>query len=156
MKNFQSLLVISAVLLSCNAGNNKTSASADQSEVLSSNTCYSYEANGSIIALRITDAGETVTGNLVYAWAEKDRNVGEFTGKIEGDVLIGIYTFQSEGVESKREVAFLIKENTLVEGFGEIEDDGNGIRFADADALDFDGSITLSATDCGNLAALPI
>ncbi len=141
------LLFLTAIFfISCSPGNKE---SIQSNQVPSG--CYTMEENGNLVALQLTGASETVSGKLVYALAEKDKNQGFFTGLIEEDYLVGIYTFQSEGVESKREVSFLIKDNQLIEGFGEIETDGDTSKLKDIKTLDFNSSIVLKETDCGVL-----
>src|SRR5262245_5499314 len=60
-----------------------------------------------------------VTGSLVYKLAEKDANKGSLKGSLRGDTLVAEYTFQAEGTTSVRQVAFLIKDSTATEGFGD-------------------------------------
>ena len=116
-------------------------------------SCYKMEGNAGIIAFQIEHAANPITGKLIYSLSGKDRNEGSFSGLLKGDKLTGTYTFHSEGVESTRESIFLLKDEKLIEGFGEIEIKGNAAKFKDPESLTFDGSITLTATDCELLAA---
>ncbi|MDC7999846.1 hypothetical protein POV26_02255 [Aequorivita todarodis] len=86
--------------------------------------CYTYNQNGNTVNLEITKNDNPVEGNLSYAFAEKDKNTGTFTGEFNDRKLIGTYTFQSEGKEGKRQVAFMLKDGQLVEGYGELNEDG--------------------------------
>lgn len=108
--------------------------------------CYAYDANGNKISFEVTDVSDMVLGNLNYALKEKDANTGTFAGKLQDSVLIGKYTFASEGSESTREVAFLVKEDQLIEGYGELDE--TGTAFKDKDNLSFSSSMPLSKTDC--------
>lgn len=108
--------------------------------------CYTYDANGNHIVLEITEMDGSVLGNLDYALKEKDANKGTFAGMLKDSVLIGNYTFMSEGTESTREVAFLVKEGQLIEGFGALNE--TGTAFQDPDSLSFSSSMPLSKTDC--------
>lgn len=108
--------------------------------------CYIYDANGNLIILEITDINDSVLGNLSYALKEKDANTGTFAGILKDSVLLGSYTFISEGTESTREVAFLVKGNQLIEGFGELDE--TGTAFKDKSTLSFSSSMPLSKTDC--------
>ena len=108
--------------------------------------CYIYDANGNLIILEITDINDSVLGNLSYALKEKDANTGTFAGILKDSVLLGSYTFMSEGTESTREVAFLVKGNQLIEGFGELDE--TGTAFKDKSTLSFSSSMPLSKTDC--------
>lgn len=108
--------------------------------------CYIYDANGNRIVFEITDVSTTVLGNLSYALKEKDGNKGTFAGVMNDSVLLGKYTFISEGKESTREVAFLVEDAQLVEGFGEL--DSTGTAFKDVTVLSFSSSMPLSKTEC--------
>lgn len=108
--------------------------------------CYTYDGNGNHIVLEITEMNGTVLGNLDYALKEKDANKGTFSGVLKDSVLIGSYTFMSEGTESTREVAFLVKEGQLIEGFGALDE--TGTAFQDPTSLSFSSSMPLSKTDC--------
>jgi len=108
--------------------------------------CYSYHGNGNAIDLEITGLNNGVSGKLMYALDGKDRNSGTFSGRLNGDKLLGTYTFISEGIESMREVAFLIKDNQLIEGYGELNE--NGTTFVDRSNLSYTSTMPLTKTDC--------
>ncbi len=108
--------------------------------------CYTYNANGSMVNLEITKTENPVEGNLTYALVEKDKNTGTFSGNMNNGKLIGTYTFQSEGVESKRQIAYMLIDNQLVEGFGELNEDGT--MFKDANSVNFSSTMPLTKTDC--------
>ncbi|WP_309609216.1 hypothetical protein [Flavobacterium sp.] len=96
-----------------------------------------------------TKDGKFNFGKLSYHLFEKDKNEGEFSGKMKGDTLFADYNFMSEGVSSVREVAFLKKEDTFTEGYGEVVYDNNGkVIFKNTKALKFDGDIVLKKVDC--------
>lgn len=109
-------------------------------------TCYSYEENGDSVSLQMKTIGNEVTGSMVYSLAEKDKNTGTFKGTINNNILIADYTFQSEGVESTRQIAFEIKGDQLIEGYGDMTDDG--IKFKDVAQLKFTSTMPLSKVDC--------
>jgi hypothetical protein len=108
--------------------------------------CYAYHGDGSSVQLEITANSNPVKGNLQYQLAEKDRNTGTFTGNFKEGELIGTYTFMSEGTESKREVAFLLKNGQLIEGYGEMNE--NGTAFRDRETISFTSSMPLSKSEC--------
>jgi hypothetical protein len=108
--------------------------------------CYSYNENGSVISIELHYGKDGVDGNLYYGLKEKDRNQGIFNGRIENNILIADYKFQSEGTESTRQVAFQLKDGKLVEGYGEMNEDGT--RFKDVSKLSFTSTMPLSKTDC--------
>ena len=111
--------------------------------------CYAYNANNDNIIFEITSLENGVTGNLKYVLKEKDSNLGTFIGEINGENLIGTYSFMSEGIESKREVAFLIKDNQLIEGYGEMDE--NGTSFIEKTKISYTSTMPLTKTDCNAL-----
>ena len=110
--------------------------------------CYKYDENGSVIQMNLTNNDNEISGILTYELKEKDSNKGTIKGQIIEDKLIAVYTFQSEGTESIREVAFLIKDNQLIEGYGEIIVEGTNAKFKDINAIKYDSKMPLSKIDC--------
>lgn len=108
--------------------------------------CYAYNADNNAINFEITGVGDEFTGTLTYTLDEKDTNKGTFKGQLSDDKLFGIYTFMSEGVESTREVAFMLKDNQLIEGYGELNESGNA--FKDKNSISYTSTMPLTKTDC--------
>ena len=122
-------------------------------------TCYAYDKNNDHIRMRITIIDNVVSGDLVYEYFEKDKNLGKINGVINGDTLFAEYSFMSEGVLSIREVLFLKSGNEWIEGYGEVSEQSGKIVFADRKKLTFSSKMPLIKTDCitdeqGNLLAL--
>lgn len=109
--------------------------------------CYVFNDSKNVISFEITDNKDEIKGILAYSLAEKDRNSGSFVGQLNNKTLIGTYTFQSEGTESTRQVAFKINGNQLLEGYGEMSADGT--TFKDTNALIFSNDMPLTKTPCG-------
>jgi len=139
-------LIIATIILaySCNNGKenneNTTLTDANSSKNLEGHHCYLYATSQDTVSMSIDVSGLVVTGELNYNFHEKDRNRGKLTGKINGDTLLADYTFISEGVESIRQVAFVRKGDSLVEGYGESEEKSGKTVFKNSDALKFTGS----------------
>lgn len=108
--------------------------------------CYSYDGNGGTVLFEITRTGNPVVGDLTYAYSGKDRNTGQFKGTFKDDKLIGTYSFKSEGKESSREVAFLLKGNHLVEGYGELS--AGGTVFRDRESISYSSTMPLDKKNC--------
>lgn len=106
---------------------------------------YLFEDGKNIITFVIEENGNKIKGFLTYELAEKDRNSGKFTGKFKDGILIGKYTFKSEGKESTREVAFKVDGDKLIEGYGELNEDGT--TFKDVTNLNFDSKTPLIKID---------
>lgn len=144
-----------SVLVSCEKGakNVKGSAASEKTVVDEpvSKECYSAIVKRDTILMTLNTKGnQLISGKLSYNFYEKDKNFGTLTGKIKGDTLFADYAFMSEGIATVRQVVFLKKGNSFVEGFGEVVADTNGkVTFKDAKRLQFEGSIVLSKVDCG-------
>ncbi|TGD56710.1 hypothetical protein [Flavobacterium humi] len=116
--------------------------------------CFAFEGDYGTILLRVTDTLNGIKGFLKYDLYEKDSNTGTFKGFLKGDTLIADYTFQSEGTESTRQVAFLAGENQLLEGYGEMTPDGT--RFKETKTLQFSKAMPLTKTDCKGTPDCPV
>ncbi|MCE7065690.1 hypothetical protein [Dyadobacter sp. CY326] len=154
-KHIHIMLVATVALASCGKkSDNKEVNDADttkteQSSVVESQpACFAYEAKGDSAFLKINIADSLVTGDLTYALAEKDKNIGKIDGRIVGDTLLVDYTFMSEGVESTRQAAFLRKGNDWVEGFGPVADKKGTMSFTDRAKLNFENGLLFKAVDC--------
>ncbi len=108
--------------------------------------CYGYTSPTDTVSFRLEEVKGPVTGTLVYALGEKDRNAGTFFGEQRGDTLLGDYFFMSEGMESSRQVAFLLRDGSLVEGYGPMTDEGT--TFADPRQIKFSAQMALERSDC--------
>lgn len=105
---------------------------------------YAYEQNGDTIRLQLTVDNGTATGSLVYALNEKDRNSGTLEGEITNGILLGDYTFNSEGMVSKRQIAFKLTDSSAIEGFGYMEEFDGKMVFKNTDALNFGTDMILT------------
>lgn len=153
MKKFIILSLIALTMANCK--NNKESKGlveetkpvvTEKPASLLQTGCYTYNADNNSINFEITSVGEEITGALTYALDGKDTNTGTFKGQLSGNKLVGIYTFGSEGVESTREVAFMIKDDQLIEGYGELNESGNA--FKDKNSISYTSTMPLTKTDC--------
>ncbi|MBT0608198.1 hypothetical protein [Aequorivita echinoideorum] len=113
--------------------------------------CYRYTTAKDTVVLKFEKTGNEVTGELRYQYFEKDRNNGIIKGKMVGDTLFADYTFNSEGRSSVREVAFLLQENSFVEGYAEVEEIGGKFKFKENASFTWNNTMPLKKMDCANL-----
>ena len=111
-------------------------------------TCYTYIKGKDTAELTLITTGIVSTGELAYKWFEKDKNMGTVEGEMRGDTLVATYTFNSEGQQSTRQVAFLRKGNQFLEGFGDVEEKNGKTQFKDLSKLDFNKGITFEKIAC--------
>ena len=145
-------LILMSVFISCKKEKEEVPIPSEKIVVKESvsEECYRAILKKDTISLSLNiKNGQLSSGNLSYDFYEKDKNTGTVVGEIKGDTLYADYTFTSEGVSSVRQVAFLKKGNTYVEGFGAVIDDNKGqVIFKDRKQLKFDGNVVLSKVDC--------
>ena len=145
------------VIMSCNEQKKSTEAIAAQDTskagemkiMIPSSTCYANETGKDTVLLKVEVFPNVVTGRITYKIFEKDSNKGDFDGRLHGDTLLADYTFMSEGKSSVRQVAFLLKDGTATEGYGDMEEKDGKMIFKDTQKLDFSKSQVLKKTDCG-------
>lgn len=156
-KYFVIIACSSAILFSCNEekkqGTTSTNSVTDTQTVITSGsdtikTCYAKISGKDTVDLSFVIINNIVMGDLMYNFFEKDKNSGTITGKFAGDTLIADYTFKSEGMISVREVVFLKKGNTLIEGNGESEDQHGKWVFKNRSMLQFNNAVVLDKKDC--------
>jgi len=110
--------------------------------------CYAYDKDDNLIGMTISVDGDKVTGQLAYAYADKDRNAGTIKGYLRGDTLIADYTFSSEGRRSVREVVFISRDNLLLEGYGDVEERDGKMAYKNRATLNFDNKMPMKAVPC--------
>ena len=163
MKKSIQLLSVAAIILSaCN--NNESpkettvtsTTNADSVTAITetkvtapSKMCYAFTGKDTA-TLSLVVNENNVMGDLMYKIAGKDKNTGAFTGTMMGDTLLGDYKFMSEGKESTRQVAFLVKDNMAVEGYGASEEKNGKMVFKNTGSLNFGKGISMTKTDCKN------
>jgi hypothetical protein len=101
------------------------------------NGCYTSILKKDTSTLKINNDNGQIFGDLIYNRFEKDNNKGTIKGKIHDSLIIADYTFQSEGMTSVREVVFKISGTNLIEGYGDINMDGDTARFKNISQLKY-------------------
>ena len=156
MKKIVTILFCLFSIVSCNnptphneKNNKDTLIAPKNTNSLNNELCFSKTEKDTIF-LQIFLDDSVVAGKLNYHIFEKDANSGTIKGKLFGDTLIADYDFKSEGIESVRQVVFLIKDSTAIEGFGEMKDENGRMNFKNVHDLNFQNGIILKKTDCIN------
>ncbi|MGA9638900.1 hypothetical protein [Flavobacterium sp.] len=150
MKKISLFLFIAITMLNCKNNEKKVDKSIVETDKKEIDTldlgCYIFNDGKNTVTLEIIEMGTNIKGNLTYLLAEKDKNSGTFTGQLKGNILTGTYTFESEGSQSSREVAFKVDNNTLIEGYGAL--DNSGTTFKNPNNLNFTSKMPLTKMDC--------
>jgi hypothetical protein len=128
---------------------NQTDNNNDTAQVESVAGCYVATAGKDLYTLNIQmQTEENVSGKLAFKNFEKDSSSGIFTGKYENGILLGDYTFQSEGLQSQMQVIFKKEGDNFVRGYGPVDSE-TGTKFTDLSQITFDSSSTLSLFEKG-------
>ena len=146
MKNC--ILILSVLFLfACNSTPKEDAQATVNNDTLSDVTmkssapdldgCYFSYHDQDSSSLNITVKNGDVTGTLNYNIFQKDKNSGTISGKYMDSLIVGNYTFNSEGVSSVREVVFKVANGELIEGYGDIKMSGNIVKFKDISQLKY-------------------
>lgn len=152
------LFIASAAIISCNnqqekAAGQTTATYGDTSQPvvtiqIPSKFCYANMKGKDTVTLTVEKFPNVVTGKLSYKIYQKDANKGDFEGVMKGDTLIADYRFMSEGKESVRQIAFLIKDSLATEGYADIEEKEGKMVFKNAGNFDFSKGMKLQLIAC--------
>ncbi len=105
--------------------------------------CYAMRTGQDVFTLRVEhQEGLNVAGTLAFKNFEKDSSSGTFVGTYNNDILVGDYTFNSEGMKSVMQVAFKKVGNDFVRGYGDV--DSTGTKFVDMTKITYDTSSPLA------------
>lgn len=112
--------------------------------------CYQAVIEKDTITLSVdVNSVNEFKGELNYSYFEKDKSFGTLLGNVKGDTIFADYKFQSEGVTSIRELAYIKKDaNTYIEGHGEMIETNGKMSFKDKSKIKFDGNIVYNKIDC--------
>ena len=112
--------------------------------------CYVATLGKDIYTLTIlSQQGESFKGTLSFKNFEKDSSSGTFKGIYKTGILLGDYSFNSEGINSIMQVIFKKLGNSFIRGFGDMNNEGT--RFADINKIIYDSSYVFEASvECEN------
>lgn len=150
MKKICITLGIGLFLFSCASNKSKTTKDSIEkaSIMIPKSSCYSSISSKDTILLKLEIFPNLVTGILKYNFFEKDKSQGSIEGKLIGDTIYADYSFTSEGKTSVREVAFLIKDNKVVEGFGDMTEQNGKLIFKNRKNINFSNGTHFNPIDC--------
>lgn len=105
--------------------------------------CYVAGTEKDVFTMHLqSQDGVNVSGTLNFKNFEKDSSSGTFAGTYQNGILLGDYTFNSEGSVSVMQVIFQKSGDDFVRGYGPV--DAEGTHFTDLNAITYDSSSTLS------------
>ena len=111
--------------------------------------CFVVNFNKDVYTLNIlSQLGEAVKGILVFKNFEKDSSSGTFEGRYQDGILLGDYSFRSEGTDSVVQVIFKRSGNDFIRGYGVMNKTGD--HFADLSNIIYDQLAPLAVFKSSN------
>ncbi len=131
------------------ADQNSEGANGQISEGSEIEGCYAAITGKDVYTLDIQSVDEgRVTAFLSFKNFEKDSSSGSLVGTYANDILLGDYSFESEGMSSVRQVIFKKTPDGFIEGFGPVTYSGNRSAFADITDVSYEKGIMFKAGAC--------
>lgn len=157
MKKLSALLILVLTLNeSCNENpkevapivNTSDSTTVENKVSAPVTSCYAGYSKKDTFKMKVELLDKVVTGTLAYQFYEKDNNKGTLSGIRKGDTLVADYKFMSEGMQSVRQVVFLLKNSTAIEGYGDMEEKNGKMVFKNMASVVFGKGVILKKEDC--------
>jgi len=110
--------------------------------------CYVSKLAKDVYTLEIESVNSgNFVGKVAFNNFEKDSSSGIFTGNLSGDILLGNYSFSSEGMNSNRQLIFRKFGDNFIEGFGEVKSLGDTESFVNIQNITYDPKMTFIKSD---------
>lgn len=152
------VVIIALFLFSCQSGQNKNQNNESQqpsTQIQKSPEeniigCYVsvFGRDTSILKITSTQGADSVKGTLLVNLYEKDKNEGTFVASVKDGMLSGWYNFQSEGMNSVRQILYKVQSDTLFEGYGPVNEKGDSVLFKEISGIKFLTGRPLVKGDC--------
>ncbi|MDQ3075908.1 MAG: hypothetical protein M3Q34_02170 [bacterium] len=105
--------------------------------------CYVAKLAKDVYVLKLDNQMDgRVSGMLAFNNYEKDSSSGTFTGTYKDSILLGDYSFNSEGMDSVMQVIFKKEGNTFVRGYSSTMLEGDKLTFDDLAGITYDPNST--------------
>ena len=156
MKNYFNLFFLSLLAVGC-AQNERQPISSDvakNNSATAKNNSYSMTGCRQMIIgkdtayITLQESGDSVYGPLGYKRFEKDSNKGNVHLIKKAGRAEGWYNFQSEGMNSVRQIIFELRGDSLSEAYGDIVMKGDTAMFKYPHALQFEEKHSFVKINC--------
>jgi len=148
MKKLLLPIVFAFIAGACKKEAPRVSTTQEVAEIPAVLECYQGILKQDTVTLNVVRKAGQISGTLRFDLSEKDNSDGMISGTVKGDTIFADYTFNAEGTQSVREVAFLKQGNVYLEGYGDVEQREGGMRFKDPANLKFDSNMILTKINC--------
>lgn len=154
-------ILVAYTLFACNtapkqnggASQDSITVTAEKTEPVAGEQCYLFVAAKDTYALKLNIIDTSVKGTAVFKNFEKDSSHGTVEGTVNGDIIRLWYHFQSEGMNSVRELYFKKEGDKLVSGISGEVTRADTAYVPDAKAVVYNGPV-YRKEDCGNTPEL--
>lgn len=154
MKSFFYILMAS-ILFACNStpqqnedsSQDSTAVIAEKTEPVVGEQCYLFVAAKDTYALKLNIIDTSIKGTAVFKNFEKDSNHGTVEGTVDGDIIRLWYNFQSEGMNSVRELYLKKEGDKLVSGTSSEATRADTAYVPDAKTVVYNGPVYMKG-DC--------
>lgn len=110
--------------------------------------CYRAELARDVYSLDInSQEGENFQGTLVFDNFEKDSSSGTFDGTYKDSVLLGTYSFRSEGMDSVMQMIFKKVGDDFVRGYGNMDEMDEVLKFTNIEDITYDNLAIFKSTE---------
>lgn len=111
--------------------------------------CYVFKADKNVYTLNLqTQNGLSVAGTLRFDNFQFDDSSGTFVGTYENDILLGDYSFTSEGMDSVTQHIFKRSGDNFVQGTGEYTTNGNRQTLVDPNSVTWEQNRVFIKSPC--------
>ncbi len=110
--------------------------------------CHKMVIEKDTAYMSLQESGDSLYGPLEYKRFEKDSNKGIVRLLKRNGRAEGWYYFQSEGMQSVRQIIFKMSGDSLSEGYGEIMMKGDTALFKYPQALQFEEKHSFVKVNC--------
>jgi hypothetical protein len=112
--------------------------------------CYVATLAKDVYTLKIgSQQGQSFDGSLSFKNFEKDSSSGTYKGTYKNDILLGDYSFSSEGMDSVMQVIFKKSGDDFIRGYGDLDE--TGTRFANLQNISYDSKAVFKVVDCASI-----
>ena len=154
MKIYLVLIMISITAAGCGETEKKAKDEAVAvSDVTTTNYtsyagCHQMVMDKDTAYMSLQSGGDSLYGPLEYKRFEKDRNKGTVILTEKNNKLEGWYRFQSEGMNSVRQIIFKMNGDSLSEAYGDIELKGDTAVYKYPHSLQFEEKHSFIKINC--------
>lgn len=110
--------------------------------------CYYFNEGEDHRRMYVMRTGNYVLGDLHINWEGKDGAMGSFIGSFSGDTMWANYDVVMEGQKMRQEIVFILKDNQMIQGYGELNEDAAVQSFINKKKITFDEKHAMAKGDC--------